>query len=171
MRTAFPVVSVLVCLALSACSGGSNGEPGGQAVSPEASLETSATPAVTVTSSPSPSTVAPSLGPTGPESGELEALALISIASVNFLTGDVVVGGYVSGVVESGGRCVYDIVNSAAQKVVTVETIGTANADSTSCGSEDIPAGKFATGQYLVTLTYSNAVGSASSVPTVLEVP
>jgi len=100
----------------------------------------------------------------------LDATALVSLAGVDPSTGAVVVGGFVSGIVETGGICTFRITRNSTE-VLSRSTTGTSNADNTSCGSVEIPSGQLAAGLYAATLTYENARGRAVSSPAPLEVP
>lgn len=79
-------------------------------------------------------------------------------------------GGFVAGIVESGGTCTY-IVNRGDTEVARRSLSGTSNADSTSCGSTEVPAPEVGSGSFTVTLVYENSVGRTVSPAMTLEVP
>ena len=148
--------------------------PSGSA-SPTASSEQSARPSPSVGPTESASPSATAAAPDDPggtdEPPVLNATPVISIAAVSTLNGNIIFGGYVAGIVESGGECVYQLVDDAQHKTVAAETVGEPNTDTTSCGSPEVPSGQVASGTYSVVLVYSNELGSASSSPVTLEVP
>lgn len=141
-------------------------------------------PSPVVTHSPSPildDVASPSPSPTPEpivtitpeapaEPATLDALALLTLAGVDPGTGNVVMGGFVAGIVESGGTCTY-IVNRGDTEVARRSLSGTSNADSTSCGSTEVPAPEVGSGSFTVTLVYENSVGRTVSPAMTLEVP
>jgi len=100
----------------------------------------------------------------------LDASAVLTIADVDVVTGDLVVGGYVSGVFEDGGSCTYAITDTQSGTVVSARTTGVANNDTTSCGSASVSAEQVPAGTYDVVLIYANADGRTSSQPIRVEV-
>lgn len=161
---------------LSACS------DSGGAIATSQPTATTTAPA-SDTASTSPSTLTPPLSPSASSAAEatvapgdgaadrkLDATAVLTISAVDTITGDVIVGGYVRGVIEANGTCLYSLTNTSSGSAVTVKTTGVDNADTTSCGSTAIPAAKVPSGKYAVVLTYTNATGSTSSSPVDLEV-
>lgn len=171
MRIAFACVGIVAMLAVSSCSrteaGPSTpvaspsftGEPTG--LGPTASVEPSL-PAGIPTASPSPRA---NQSPNG-----LNASPRITIATADQMSGDLIVGGYVSGVVEDGGDCEY-VATSTSGHVVSVHTVGVENSSSTSCGSTSLDASLVARGSYEVVLFYTNEHGRVSSDPVEVTIP
>jgi hypothetical protein len=93
----------------------------------------------------------------------------MSLAGTDASTGNVVLGGFVIGVVESGGNCTFAVLRGTVE-VVARSTTGQSNSDTTSCGSIEIARGEVPGGSYTATLTYVNASGRATSEPMPLEV-
>jgi hypothetical protein len=152
MRRALPTVAVLmagVCV-LTACSlfGGQGSSPG---ASPSASTGSKA---------PRP-TASPSAGPR----------AVVTIAGVDVDGRNLTVGGFVSGVSESGGTCQYEVSSTTTGVVVKVTNDGVQNAQTTSCGSVQIPIGKFTRGSWQVVLKYSSAAATATSRALGVQIP
>ena len=138
---------------------------------PSASPSLTATP-VKTTPSPSPTTTKPApLPPSSPHSvPKLDATVSISIAAVDPSSGELVVGGYVTGVFENGGACAYSATSPAGGAPLSVHTTGVANVDTTSCGSTSFPKDQLRAGTYTVTLTYTNGHGAAVSSPVTVKV-
>lgn len=147
------------------------------AQTPSPSVSVSTTPPETPSPTVSIASPSPSLSPDTPtepsanpaEPGRLDAVALMSLAGTDASTGNVVLGGFVVGVVESGGSCIYALTRAGVEAVQRT-TEGTSNVDNTSCGSVDIPATGLASGTYDATLTYENSQGRTTSEPLSVEV-
>jgi hypothetical protein len=93
----------------------------------------------------------------------------MSLAGTDASTGNIVLGGFVIGVVESGGNCTFAILRGTSE-VLARTTTGQSNSDTTSCGSVEIARGEVASGSYTATLTYVNASGRTTSEPMPVEV-
>jgi hypothetical protein len=124
----------------------------------------------TPTPAPTPTTTKPAPAKLPPVLPKLNATASISIAAVDRNTGELVVGGYVTGVFEDGGDCAFSVTGSAGGTPILVHTTGVANVDSTSCGSTSIPKSQLKAGTYTVALTYTNGGGTASSSSVTVKV-
>ncbi len=132
--------------------------------SPVPTERTTPTPTPTrATEEPAPSTAPPGVP-------KLNATASISIAAVDPSNGELVVGGYVTGLFEDGGDCLYSVTRSTGGTPVALHTTGVANVDSTSCGSTSIPKDQLKAGTYTVVLTYANGDGAATSSPMSVDV-
>ncbi len=168
-------------LAVSGCSG-SDPEV---SVSPTASPTVSISPSVSSSPSASPTpTVAPSEQPTPtpttspprpnpeptPAKPQLDATATVSIATVDPSTGNLIVGGYVTGVFEDGGTCIFTVAPATGGIPLVATTTGLRNIDSTSCGSTSFTPDRFGAGTYSVVLGYQNSKGSTASTPVSMEV-
>jgi len=136
---------------------------------PESANPSPAAPSSAPSGSASPSPKA-TTGTGGTKAQKLDATAVMTIAAQDTSTGDIIVGGYVRGVIEANGTCLFTVTNVGTGSTTTATTTGIDNSDSTSCGSATIPAAKLSTGSYTVFLKYSNSTGSASSTPVDLQV-
>lgn len=159
---------------LAGCTGNADGPestlPPSQAPSAPAPSATGVAPTTEPSTAPSATAGTPDQGDGG-QASALDATAVITIAAVSTLDGSAIFGGYVAGVIENGGSCVFTVSNAAVTPTTVATSTGAANSDSTSCGSPSVPAGVIASGTYSVTLTYSNSQGSTTSDPVTMEVP
>jgi len=182
VRLGVACVGIVAMLATSSCSG------------PDPEPDPSITSSPTVVSSPSPSMVAtpsasPSATPNSPspapsvEPGNTGqpssprsvptlkgASAQVSLAAVDPSTGGLIVGGFVTGVLEDGGECTFAVTPPSGGAPQLVRTTGIANVDSTSCGTALIDARRVMSGTYTVVLTYLNDEGRVVSAPAKVEV-
>lgn len=96
--------------------------------------------------------------------------ASMVIASVDVDAQNATVSGYVSGVVEEGGDCVFVLTPSGGQPVSRT-VAGKADRDTTSCATQ-VPVSDLRRGSWSVVLTYTDRAGaSVASSPMALEVP
>lgn len=142
---------------------------------PNESDSASVTPTVTASSpSPaptdatdepvSPSEPVPTTGAPEPSEPTIPgASAALTLATVDGSTGDILVGGFVSGVLEDGGACTFTVTAKTGGASALAETVGSGNVDSTTCGSAVVEPP--AAGPWTVVLTYKNSQGSVSSTP------
>jgi hypothetical protein len=93
----------------------------------------------------------------------------MSLAGTDSTTGTVVLGGFVIGVVESGGNCTFTLLRGSSE-VLARTTTGQSNSDNTSCGSVEIARADVPNGSYTATLTYANSSGRTTSEPMPVEV-
>lgn len=100
----------------------------------------------------------------------LDAVASLSRATIDPDSGDLLLGGFVSGLFEDGGDCLYEVTGSGGTKPLSVHTTGVANVDTTSCGSTSIPRDQLRAGTYTVELTYQNGNGATTSDPMTVTV-
>lgn len=171
-------------VAMSGCTGSPDlvTTPSGTTAPTATATAATATPspsASATTPSPTPSaggqTDQPSEPPqtdppkTTPATPQLDATASISIATVDPGTGDLVVGGYVTGVFEDGGTCIFTVTPASGGTPLVATTTGAANVDNTSCGSTSFPSDRFGAGTYSVVLKYQNSKGSTESAPTSMK--
>lgn len=127
---------------------------------------TSADPEPTdVTSEP------PEQPPAPPEPTDLEAIAVVSIASVDVDGQHVTVAGFVTQVTEDGGACRFVLTSEISGQEVAVETVGLANVDTTSCGTKQVAVSDLSRGPWDVVLEYSSAETVVVSEPLDVEVP
>lgn len=89
------------------------------------------------------------------------ASSIVSLATKDPSGGGILVGGYVTGVLEDGGECTFTVTPSTGEAALVARTTGTADVDSTSCGSTTVALSH--TGTFQVVLTYSNGDGQTSS--------
>ncbi len=163
-------------LATSGCSG-SDPEPDASA-SPD-TVTMSATPSPTTpdptvpiatsqaagipTAKPSPATT--------PDPTTLNASVLITLATVDPDTGGMLLGGYVTGVMEDGGDCQYIVTSSASGSSLTIHKDGVENNGTTSCGSTTVSASRVPAGSYMVVLRYANDIGAVVSDAVTVDIP
>lgn len=126
-----------------------------------------------VTPAPAPSSGTPSqtgLGKPVPEPTATGVEASMVIASVNVDAQNATVSGYVAGVVEEGGDCVF-VLTPAGGQPVSKTVGGKADRDTTSCATQ-VPVSELTRGSWSVVLTYTDRAGaSTTSSPMELEVP
>lgn len=78
------------------------------------------------------------------------------------------VGGFVSGVVESGGSCLLTLSHDG--RTVTVEAEGRPDATTTSCGALTVDGDRLEPGTWTAVLTYSSATSSGAADEREIEV-
>lgn len=171
-RHLWPAAAMAALMSLAGCSGA----PADPIVSepaptpsprPSATAMPSASVSPAVTPSPKP-TAQPSAAPAEP--GVLDAWPLISLSGIDPASGNALLGGFVVGIVESGGTCTYVITRDGSE-VLRRSTNGESNKDDTTCGAVELSRAELGAGSYRVTLIYDNAIGRATSDPVSLEVP
>ncbi|MBM7504148.1 hypothetical protein ACFPER_11720 [Agromyces aurantiacus] len=96
--------------------------------------------------------------------------AIITIASVDVDGLNATVSGYVSGIIEDGGACTFELTGPTGT-VVRAETTGIADRSTTSCGAASIPIDRLSSGTWSVELGYRSDAADVISEPTTLEVP
>jgi hypothetical protein len=79
-------------------------------------------------------------------------------------TGQVTAGGFVSGVIETGGTCTLSLTRGSA--VVTDQTAATPDSSTTQCGDLSIAAAKLTAGTWEATLSYSSSTHHLQSPQT-----
>jgi hypothetical protein len=136
-------------LALAGCTMPGNGDSNGSPRSASPTDSTKPTP------SPSPT---PTIEP------------VIVVASVDVDGKNVSVSGYVSGTIQSQGACVFSFTRAGVSPVTASHDV-TADRDSTSCGTTQVPIASFSRGSWMVTLAFDLAGKHYTSQPTTLEVP
>jgi hypothetical protein len=94
---------------------------------------------------------------------------VIVVASVDVDGKHVTASGYVSGVVEDGGKCRFVFIGDGER--VAVDRTGAADRISTSCGAVQAPIDRFHRGTWSVTLEYASGQLRAESAPQTLEIP
>lgn len=99
-----------------------------------------------------------------------DAALQISYTGVDEAAGGVVVGAYVAGLIEDGGRCVLTLTLDG--DTASAESTGIADASTTSCGQMLVPVAEVSAGTWSVEVTYASPSGEsvAPAVGTV-EVP
>lgn len=110
-------------------------------------------------------------GPGGPTSTITGASSVVTLASLDPQAGTIVVGGFVTGVLEDGGACVFTVLANDTGDTREVRTEGAVNVDSTTCGSRELEKPHSPTNDYSVTLEYTSSLGTARSAAVVVEVP
>lgn len=130
------------------------------------------TPSPTQSETPQPSHATSDPDPASPSQPVIPgAAAVVTLASLDSSKAVVVVGGFVSGVMEDGGTCTFTVTAADTGASVTFKSTGAFNVDSTTCGSHDVGAPASKSGAYSVTLEYTNAVGAVTSSPVSVEGP
>lgn len=147
MKGAVSVAAFATCLALASC--------------------TTAVQNRDSTPSPSLSPDIPAPQPTSTVADDFEAV--IVVAGIDTDGANVSASGYVSGVVEDDGTCVFTFSNGLEE--VVAESTGITDARSTSCGTVQVPAESFVRGSWTVTLSYMSEIAEAVSKPVGLEIP
>jgi hypothetical protein len=153
-ETALVVAALVGAVALVGCVG----------PTPEPSATTSIVPSTGSPVPDDPSTIPPK--PTA--SGIVPA---VTVAGVDVDGMHVSASGFVAGVVEDGGVCVFTF-TSASGQTATATSAGIQNVDTTSCGVVQVPLTDFARGTWSVVLNYTPlASGDFTSEPIELEIP
>lgn len=126
-------------------------------------------PGAAPTESSSPSDPAPTSKPTN-EAPASVIEPVISVAGVDVDGRNVSFSGYVAGVIESGGICVFTAEHDGES--VAVRTDAAADRSTTACGLVSEPIASFTKGTWVITLSYSSdANGAVASQPVTLEIP
>ena len=94
---------------------------------------------------------------------------VVSLAAWDPATAGVVVGGYVSPVVEEGGTCTVEL--EQAGRVVQAQAPAVADATTTVCGGLEISGAELGPGAWTLVLGYESASASGESAPVDVEVP
>jgi len=175
VRLGVACAGIVAMLATSACSGSDpkpdvsassdivtmSASPSPDEVDPTVPIATSQAAGIP-TAKPSPATT--------PDPTKLNASVLITLATVDPDTGGMLLGGYVTGVMEDGGDCQY-IVTSSQGASLTIHKEGVENNGSTSCGSTTVSPSRVPAGTYSVTLRYANDVGEVASDAVEVDIP
>lgn len=126
--------------------------------------------------SPAPTTSAAQPMPTKPAQtpGDLPTQGstiepVLVVASVDVDGQHVSASGYIQGVVEDGGSCVFSYEREGVK--VTAERDGAADRMTTSCGLVQSPIGDFVRGSWTLTLSYETQGKTYTSQPTTVEIP
>lgn len=88
-----------------------------------------------------------------------EAALQITYSGPDEAAGGVVVGAYVAGLIEDGGRCVVTLTLDG--DTASAESDGTADASTTSCGQMLVPFAELSAGTWSVDVTYSSPSGAS----------
>jgi len=165
--------SIVSMLALSACTGTADDvTPSSESVVASAtSSPQTVDPTIPVEPSlPAGIPTAPPSSDTASDPATLNASVLITLATVDPDTGGLLVGGYVTGVIEDGGDCQY-VVRSNSGESFTIHKDGVENNGSTSCGSTTVAPSRVPAGTYTVSLRYVNDRGEAESDAVKVDIP
>jgi len=116
----------------------------------------------------------PTVEPTSPASvapgSTTDMSARLTIVNFDTASSGLLVGGFVSGVIESGGDCQFVVTRDDGSEYI-VRTVGVENVSSTSCGSTLVPAEAVPSGNYVVELRYGSGRGEAWSDAIPVSVP
>lgn len=185
VRSAGVGATLIAWILLSACSGSEGSEPATVSTNvttmPEATV--SASPVTPSTSEPAPTASPADESPTVSPANETPSARVdgspaedrsltpkLTLASVDPNSGDVLVGGYVAGLVEAGGTCDFILTRESTGIEIVVSTTSVDNVDTTSCGSAVVKANRVVSGTYSLILKYTHKGGYASSAPVQIEV-
>lgn len=149
-RLAGFAIIVGITMSASACTGPLTGDP-----------EPTDTPIPTETFVTKPPVATPT---------PLPVEAVMVIASVDMDGANVSVSGYVAGVIEEAGSCVYVLSNGNDE--VRVPSEGAADRSQTSCGTVQVPIGQVSRGSWTAALEYSSpTTPKVVSSPLTVEIP
>jgi hypothetical protein len=95
----------------------------------------------------------------------------VTIAAVDVDGLHASVAGYVTQVMEDGGRCEFRLSPDTAEAAVRIVGESYANVESTSCGTLQVPIDELARGSWIVVLEYSSESLNLQSEPVAMEVP
>jgi hypothetical protein len=87
----------------------------------------------------------------------------------NATTGQVMVGGYVEGVIEDGGTCTLTLTSGSSS--ATGSTRAHADATTTACGAVTVPGSQLAAGTWNAVLSYRSPEHSGTAAPVTVQVP
>jgi|GEM_PF-1658759 len=172
LSLACPLIPLV--LGLSACTTSADTDE----LSPSAVVPTggSTFPTPPVTQDPHPSFPAgiPTADPVPPSDDapapHVDLSPRLTIATYDTSAGGWLVGGFVSGVVEDGGECMFTVTGADGSEFVA-QTVGVENVGTTSCGSTAIPAADVPSGEYSIVLRYVSDRGEARSDAVSVRVP
>lgn len=175
MRLGVACASIVALLAASGCTGS---DPAPDTTTLPDTVTTLASPSPhevdpTIPVAPSQAAGIPTAKPspaTTPNPTALNASALITLATVDPDSGGLLVGGYVTGVIEDGGDCQY-VITPASGDALIIHKDGVENNGSTSCGSTTIAKSRVPAGSYTVALRYANDKGEVVSDAVKVVVP
>lgn len=142
------------------------------ATSPEVTPSATATlhPDTSPVATPSPTTGTTTDAPTDSASSTIPgATAVLTIASLDTNSGMAFVGGFVSGVIEDGGVCLFTVTAVDTGASWSIERQGAMNVDTTTCGSHEVEVPSSQSEQFRVKMVYTNDQGSAVSETLTLE--
>jgi hypothetical protein len=156
-RTARPravqaVLGAVLAIGLAACTG-ADAEPPAAAPSPAGNT------------APPPDDRPVATDPPRPTAAEV----VLSLAEWDGPTASIVVGGYVSPVVEEGGTCTAEL--ERAGRVVRLEEPAIADATTTVCGGLTTDGADLGAGTWSVVLRYESPTVAGASDPVRVEVP
>lgn len=146
---------------------------------PVAATRTSASPAIATDGSivtrvaPVPTSVATdpvTAKPTAPPTAGAHTRAVrVVLTRASYDTSGATAAGFVAQTVEQGGTCTLTLAKDGS----TVTTTGSAQADaeSTTCGSLTVPAGRLSSGTWQATLSYASSTSTGTSSPLPVTVP
>ncbi|HEV7567562.1 MAG TPA: hypothetical protein VGO31_16565 [Microbacteriaceae bacterium] len=97
--------------------------------------------------------------------------AVVVIAGVDLDGKHVSVSGYVSGLIEEGGSCLFSVTPKNGGAAVTIPNTGIKNVMNTSCGTVQSPIANFTRGSWSVVLKYTSGKTSVTSGAVEMEIP
>jgi len=162
------VMMVVSAIALSACA--ANPSPSSPSPSSTASTRT-ATPTSTPTHTVVPPLVSPTPQPTfQPDPVASSAAPALTIADLDIDGRNVSASGYVAGIAEDGGSCLFSFTMGSTR--VERPTTGMSDSRNVSCGFVQVPVSQLTSGQWTISLAYTSLAGSISRAePRTVAVP
>jgi hypothetical protein len=101
--------------------------------------------------------------------GAVDVQVVTSFAGWDEVSGTVIAGGYVTGVVEDGGTCTLTL--SRGGRDVVVETSGLADASTTACGGLEVAGSSLGGGRWSAVLSYRSGAAAGTAEPVQVDVP
>ena len=118
-----------------------------------------------------PPELTPSQPPAPSDPVASEPTAVVSIAAVDVDGEHVTVGGFVTGLAEDGGSCLFILTSEITNARVDASTTGIENVTTTSCGSTQVAVADLSRGPWQVVLEYRSDQLETTSEPLAVEVP
>lgn len=153
-RSRAGLAAVVLVLAVGSACTGADADPSAAAPSPAGG-----------TAPPPPDDRPVATDPPRPTAAEV----VLSLAEWDAPTASVLVGGYVSPVVEEGGTCTAELERSG--RVVRLEAPAIADATTTVCGGLTTDGTDLGAGTWRVVLRYESPTVTVESAPASVEVP
>jgi hypothetical protein len=132
---------------------------------------TACSPTLTGASSPASSSVSTASDTPSASATPDPVSAVVSIAGVDLDGKHVSVSGYVSGLIQDGGSCVFVATPKSGAAPITIPNTGIKNVMNTSCGTVQSPIANFSRGSWSVVLKYTSGKTSVSSGAVEMEIP
>jgi hypothetical protein len=154
-----------------AASGSSTGVPvpPPATASPAPVTETTHASAPRVTTPPNPQSGQTLATDTRPVVTASTVRVVTTFHDWNVITHEVMVGGYVPGVIEDGGTCTLTLTSGSS--TATGRTQAHADASTTTCGAVTVAGSRLAAGTWNAVLSYSSPEHRGAASPVTVQVP